>query len=113
MKKKVKQSLAKFAVGAAVSAVLAAGAATYFFTQTASGKKAAKKIQAAAANLSKEITSRLEHLKKVTQSQYNNIVDQVVDEYAAQRKVGKQTVHALKRDLKNHWRQVNKELAKR
>lgn len=112
-KKLIRRTLSTVALGTTVAAVLAAGAAAYFFTQTKSGQATAKKIQTLAANLSKEISARLSQVKQLTQDRYEQIVDQVVDEYAAQRKVGKHTVKTLKRDLKNHWREVKKELAKR
>lgn len=101
------------AIGTALGAVLAAGAAAYFFTQTKSGKQAAKKIKTSAVSLSREISQRVQAAKKLSQKKYNEIVEQVVDEYAVQKKVGKHTVVALKRDLKTHWRDVKCELKKK
>lgn len=106
----VRKTLSTVAVGTTLGAILAAGAAAYFFTQTKSGKTAAKKIKTTAVGLSREINQRLGKIKRVSQSKYNDIVEQVVDEYAAQKKVGKHTVTALKRDLKTHWREVKREL---
>lgn len=107
------KTLTRVAVGTTLGAVLAAGAAAYFFTQTKSGKQAAKQIKTAAINLSREINKRLQSAKQVSQKKYDEIVEEVVDEYAAQKKVGKHTVVALKRDLKTHWRDVKRELKKR
>lgn len=114
-KKPAKKSLAKkalstVALGTTLGAVLAAGAAAYFFTQTKSGKQAAKKIKTTAVGLSSEIGQRVHAVSKMTQDKYNEIVEEVVDEYAAQKKVGKDTVKALKRDLKTHWKAVQQEL---
>lgn len=112
-KKLIRKTLSRIAVGTTLGAVLAAGAAAYFFTQTKSGKQAAKQIKTSAIHLSKEISKRLEKAKSVSQTKYNDIVEEVVDEYAAQKKVGKHTVVALKRDLKTHWRDVKQELKKK
>lgn len=109
----IRRAVRTAAIGTTLGALLAAGAAAYFFTQTKSGQAAAKKIKTTAVHLSKEITTRLGKVKKISQARYDDIVEEVVDEYAAQRKVGSHTVKALKRDLKNHWREVKKELAKR
>lgn len=109
-RKVVRNVVSKIAVGTTLAAVLAAGAAAYFFTQTTSGKSAAKKIKSTVAGLSKEIAHRVSAAKEMTQKKYDEIVEQVVDEAAAQKKVGKQTVKALKRDLKAHWREVRAEL---
>lgn len=109
----VRKAIATVAVGTTVGAVLAAGAAAYFFTQTKSGKAAAKQIKTTAVGLSREIGQRIHTVKKVSQDKYNAIVEEVVDEYAAQKKVGKQTVKSLKRDLKTHWKDVQSELKKK
>lgn len=109
-KSTVRKALSAVAVGTTLGAVLAAGAATYFFTQTKVGKQAAKQIKTTAIGLSKEISRRLHSAQKVSQQKYDDIVEQVVDEYAAQKKVGKHTVVALKRDLKTHWKEVKREL---
>lgn len=106
----VRKAISAVAVGTTLGAMLAAGAATYFFTQTKAGKQAAKQIKTTAIGLSKEISSRLHSAQKVSQKKYEDIVEQVVDEYAAQKKVGKHTVVALKRDLKTHWKEVKREL---
>ena len=114
MAKKKKPSIVGKAVGGvALGAVLAAGAATYFFTQTKQGKNAAKDIKKQAVQLSKDISTRLHKAKDKTQATYNDIVEQVVDEFEAQKKVGTKTVKALKRDLKQHWKAVQAELRKR
>jgi len=109
-RKTVRNTVAKVAVGTTLGAVIAAGAAAYFFTKTKTGKNAAKKIKTTVASLSKDIAHRVSEAKGMTQDKYNEIVEQVVDEAAAQKKVGKQTVKALKRDLKTHWREVKAEL---
>jgi gas vesicle protein len=109
----VRKAVTTVAVGTTVGAVLAAGAAAYFFTQTKSGKAAAKKIKSTAVGLSREIGKRVHAVQKLSQSKYNDIVEEVVDEYAAQKKVGKQTVKSLKKDLKTHWKEVQRELKKK
>jgi len=109
----IHKTVSRVAVGTTIGAVLAAGAAAYFFTQTKSGKQAAKQIKTSAIGLSREISKRVQSAKKISQSKYNDIVEEVVDEYAVQKKVGKHTVVALKRDLKTHWRDVKRELKKK
>ncbi|MFA6474652.1 MAG: hypothetical protein WCV88_00440 [Patescibacteria group bacterium] len=96
-----------------VGAVLAAGVAAYFFGQTKSGKLTAKKIKDTAIDLSKDISKRVHVIKKISQKKYDEIVEQVVDEYAAQKKVGTGTVKSLKRDLKTHWKLVQRELKRK
>ncbi|EKD75955.1 MAG: hypothetical protein ACD_43C00270G0006 [uncultured bacterium] len=109
-RKSVRQVVSKIAVGTTLAAVLAAGAAAYFFTKTPAGKSAAKKIKTTVASLSKEIAHKVSAAKDMTQKKYNEIVEQVIDEAVAQKKVGRHTVKALKRDLKSHWKAVHAEL---
>ena len=109
-RKLVRKAISTVALGTTLSAILAAGAAAYFFTQTKSGKVAAKKIKTTAAGLSREISHRFSQAKTMTEKKYGEIVDEVVDEYAAQKKVGRHTVKALKRDLRAHWREVKREV---
>lgn len=104
---------AKIAVGTALGAALAAGAAAYFFTQTKTGKQAAKAIKEHAVHLSKEITTRVEKAKNLTQKKYNDIVDDIVDEYGKKKKLAQKNVDELKKDLKSHWKEVNREVSKK
>ncbi|MDP3971212.1 MAG: hypothetical protein Q8P90_06020 [bacterium] len=106
------QKKVKVAAGTAVGALLAAGAATYFFTQTKQGKKAAVKIKQTASELSKDISHKVSKARDMSKKKYDEIVDQIVDEYAEKKKVAETTVTSLKKDLKSHWADVNKELKK-
>lgn len=107
------KAISTVAVGSAIGAILAAGAAAYFFTQTKTGKSTVKDLKKSAADLSKEISRRVHAIRKLSQTKYNEIVEEVVDEYAAQKKVGTHTVKALKKDLQAHWKEVKAELKKK
>ena len=107
----IRKTVSRVAVGTTIGAVLAAGAAAYFFTQTKSGKQAATQIKTAAIGLSREISKRVQSAKKM-QVKYNDIVEEW-SRICCPEKVGKHTVVALKRDLKTHWRDVKRELKSR
>lgn len=102
--------IAKVGAGAAVAAVLASGVAAYYFTKTPGGKKAAQKIKKTSAELGKQISHRVSTAKKITKKYYEGIIDDLVDEYAKQRKIAHATASNLKHDLKQHWKEVNHEL---
>lgn len=110
MRKQAKKKLGKVAAGTALGALLAAGAAAFFFTQTKVGKDAGKKIKEEATQLSKTISHRVSKLRKMSQAKYDEIVDEIVDEYAKKKKLASTQVDSLKRDLKSHWKEVNREL---
>ncbi len=96
--------------GAAVAAVLASGIATYFFTQTPTGKTATKKIKTTASELGKAISHRVAATKKITKEYYTTMVDDLVEDYAKRKKIAHASVKALKQDLKRNWKEVQKEL---
>lgn len=100
------------ALGTALGALFAAGAATVFFTKTKVGKQAATKVKKVVRELSSELTDRVGALTDLSQKKYNQIVEEIVDQYAAQRKVAGTTAKALKGDLKSHWRDVQSEVKK-
>jgi paraquat-inducible protein B len=99
----------KFAAGLAVAALVATGAAL-FLTQTSSGKKVVKKIKADAVELGKKVAHRVAKLKTISQKKYNEVVEEIVDEYAKKKKVAEKTAISMKKELKDHWHQVKKEL---
>lgn len=107
---KHKKGIGKIAVGTTVGALLTAGAAAYFFTQTKTGKQAAKKIKEHAIHLGKEISHRVSKVRNLSKKKYDEIVDEIVDEYANKKKIASAQVVSLKKDLKSHWNDVQKEL---
>lgn len=102
----------KLAAGLAVAALLATGTAL-FLTQTKSGKKAAKKIKIEAVELGKKAAQKMAKLKTISQKKYNEVIEEIVDDYAKKKKVAKTTASAIKKDLKAHWHEVRKELKKK
>lgn len=110
MRKKAKKKIGKVAAGTALGALLAAGAAAFFFTQTKVGKDAGKKIKEEATHLSKEISHRVSTFRKMSQEKYDEIVDDIVDEYGKKKKLAGTQMDSLKRDLKSHWKEVSREL---
>ena len=99
----------KFALGTSVAALIAAGAAI-FLTKTPAGKKVAKKMKLEAVELGKKAAVKLQSLKKISQKKYNQVIEQVVDDYTKSKKIAKHQSAAIKKDLKSHWREIRQEL---
>ncbi len=98
-----------FAVGAALGAVIATSAAL-FFTQTTAGKKMVKDAKKEATHLGKEVAKKAQKVKTLTKKKYDDIVDDVVKEYAAKKKLAEGEAKKVKTELKKKWTQVKKEL---
>ncbi len=102
----------RVALGTTLGAVLAASAAAYFFTQTKAGKKTVQTIKEHATHVSKEISHRVAKVRTLTKVKYEEIVDEIVDEYAGKKKIASKQVIELKNDLKAHWKDVQREVKK-
>lgn len=100
------------AVGTALAAVLAGGAALYL-TKTKSGKETAKKIKGHAKVIGHKIAKKVEKTKALTQKKYGTIVEEVVAGYAKDKKIAEQAAKGVAKDLKSHWLQVKTELTKK
>jgi hypothetical protein len=100
------------AVGAGLAALLAGGAALYL-TKTKSGKQAAAKIKSHAKVIGKKIATKAEKTKALTQKKYGKIVEDVMAEYAKDKKIASHTVKGVAKDLKSHWHEVKTELHKK
>lgn len=102
----------KLAIGTGVAALMATGAAL-FFVKTTPGKKTAKKIKAEAVELGKKAAAKLQDLKLISKDKYEEVVEQLVNDYVKSKKIAKAQAAGLKKDLKGHWREIKKEIKKK
>lgn len=98
-------------VGAGAVAALATGAAL-FFTQTKSGKQAARQARTAAHELSQRIMRELHKTSKLSRQMYDEVVDQAVTEYAKKKKLAGKVSNSLRTELKKEWGTVRREIKK-
>jgi len=98
-----------FVVGAALGTIVATATAL-FFTQTKSGKNVIKDAKRHALHLGKEVTRKVQKVKKLSQKKYEEIVDEVVDEYTTKKKIAKTEAVKVQKELKKKWNEVKKEL---
>lgn len=97
----------KILLGTTVLAAAAAGIVG-FFTQTAKGKKMWKESIEHTTSLMKLVASKAEKIKNLTESSYNRLVDEVMDEYQQHRELTKETSKALGGALKKEFRTLKK-----
>ncbi|MDQ3076034.1 MAG: hypothetical protein M3Q34_02805 [bacterium] len=90
------------AVGAGVAA-LSAAAYVLFGPE---GKNNRKKIQGWAVKMKGEIIERMEESKELTESVYNQIVDEVSAKYAVAKGVTKEEVQSVVGELRKHWKML-------
>ena len=110
VKKKIMSAKAKVGLGIGAAAALAAAAGTYFFT----GKKGAanrKKAAAWAEKAKKDVVKGMRSLEKVNEKAYHAAVDGVMKGCNVVKNVDKKEVAALARELKGHWKSIQKDVA--
>ncbi|MDD5043178.1 MAG: hypothetical protein PHD51_00715 [Patescibacteria group bacterium] len=93
---------------ALVGAALAAGTAMVVNKKLSPQTKArAKKT---VTELTGKILKRLHLLKSVSKANYEKVVEAVLGEYQASKKLSRDTVKELRQDLKSQWKNISKEL---
>jgi len=90
--------------------VLAAAAGAYFLYGTDAGKRQKTKIKGWALKAKGEIVEKLENLKEINQDKYEQIVDAVSARYQKLKNVDQGELLAMAKELKSHWKNIQKEL---
>lgn len=96
-------------IGAGIGLAALAAAGTYFLY----GKRGAKNREAIAGwalQLKGQVLEKLEKMKKVNRTAYNEIVDETVERFGRVKDVGAAELKTISADLKNGWSAIEKEL---
>lgn len=88
--------LAGLAVGAALGVLLA----------PKSGKQVRHDLRKAYKSTSKDIAKRISNIEDISKSQYEQIVDAVVNEYKKLDPITKEQLESLKSILQNKWSEI-------
>ena len=110
MKKVTKK---KLVIGAGIAAVAAAAAGAYFLTSTKKGKKVSQKIAGWVGKAEKEVVAEMKKLKDVSQKTYEKAVDEVAKRYKTAKNIDAKDVAEFSKDLKSHWKGIQKEIEKK
>lgn len=99
---------------ALIGAGLAAGAAlaAYLMTTPKDRKKAAIKIKGWMNDMKKEVAERVKSAQDVSKEKYEAIIDDVKPKYKAIKDVGTEEMEAFSKELKAHWNNISKVVAK-
>src|SRR4051812_25733274 len=108
---KKKNNLAKdVMIGAAVVALAAAAAGTYFLYGSKNAVQNRKKVKAWSLKAKAEVLEKLEKLKDVNEEVYQKIVEQVSEKYQNLKDIDPKEVQAFAKELKGHWRAIAKDI---
>ena len=98
----------KAGLGAAVAAVAAAAAGDYFFGKD--GKKHRKTASAWMDKAKDELVAELQKLKSVSGKSYYQAAARVIAKYQKFEKDHPKEFGMLKKELKDHWKKIEKHL---
>lgn len=110
-KKNTQKKSSGGATFAAAAATVAGLAGAYFLYGSKDAAKNRKKLKGWAVKARGEVLEKIEKSKEVSADRYNEIVEKVTDKYAKTASVGKVEADKLARELKKHWKEIEKELA--
>ncbi len=102
----------KIEIGAGIGAAVAAVAGAYFLYGTKAGQKEAKKIKGWMLKLQGSVLEKMEAVEAVTEDMYRKMIDEAVSEYKAIKGVTPADVATYATSLKNHWKNIEKEMVK-
>ena len=106
----VKKSGVKKAVGLGVLAAAAVAAGVYSYGKN--GKKHRAQAAKFAGKAKIEVVSKLKKARKVNKAIYNKVVSSVMKKYSALKDMDKSEFAAIGKDLKSHWKNIERELKK-
>lgn len=97
----------ELALGVGVAAIVAG---TYFLYGASDAPKNRRKVKAWMFRAKGEILEQLENLSEVSEDAYYKIVEKVSKKYQALKKLDKKDVAEFVDELKDHWKNIAKEL---
>ena len=95
---------------AGVAAALAAGA-VYFYGPE--GERRRERLRGWVLRAKGEILEKIEDAGEVTQQQYNEIIDNVMQEFEKQKSERKPQIKALREELKADWKNIKARMEKK
>ncbi len=100
-------------VGAAtIIGGLAAAAAVggYFLYNSKDAQKKVKKVKGWALKAKGEVLEKIEKLKEVNETAYNQVIDAVLSRYQKVSNIDASELIQISKELKSHWKSIQKDL---
>jgi len=104
--KKKETTMRNVGIGLGAAAVAAAGA--YFFYGSPNAKKNRTKLKSWMMMAKAEVLEALEEAKSMTQEEYEDLVEDVAEAYAALQTATKKDIVDFKKEMKDHWNKIEK-----
>jgi hypothetical protein len=90
--------------------ILASLAGAYFLYGAKDAAKNRKKVKAWALKAKAEVVEKLDKMSEATEEEYAALVDKVMAKYSALKSVDTMEAEALAKDLKKHWKAIQRDI---
>ena len=104
-----KTSAAVVGVGLGAAAVAAAGA--FFLYGSKNAAKNRKTVKSWALKAKAEVLEKLEDAQEMTEKEYNDLIKSVSGAYAGAKNASKKDILEFSKEMKDHWKQIEKAAA--
>ena len=98
----------KVALGVGLTAATAAAVGGYFLYGSKQAKQNRKKVKSWMLKAKADVLEGIENVKNITEEEYHELVDAATKAYAKTRKVSKSEMAEFSREMKDHWKDIQK-----
>jgi hypothetical protein len=107
---KNQKKVVKEAAGLGLTALAVAAAGTYFLYGSKNATKNRKKVKGWMLKAKGEVLQEMEHMKDMSEGRYQDTIDAMADRYKMLKNVDEKDLKNLVKELKGHWKGIQKEL---
>lgn len=102
----------KVSIGATLTAAAVAAAGAYFLYGSKSAAKNRKTVKSWALKAKAEVLEQLENAKQMSQEEYEQLIDGVSKVHSEIKKVSKGELADFKKEMKDNWKAIAKNVVK-
>lgn len=110
-KKKELSQAKKIEIGVGLTAAAVAAAGAYFLYGSKHADKNRKKVKSWMLKAKAEVLEKLEDAKEITKDEYETLIATAVASYAGLKNASKTDVGAFKKEMLEHWKEIEKSAA--
>ena len=99
---------AKVVLGVGLTAATAAAVGGYFLYGSKNAQKNRKTVKSWMLRAKAEVLEGIENVKNITEEEYHELVDAATKAYSKTRKVSKAEAAQFSREMKKHWKEIQK-----
>jgi hypothetical protein len=101
----------KVSIGVGLTAAVAAAAGTFFLYGSKSAAKNRKVVKSWALKAKAEVLEKLEDAKEMSRDEYEQLVSSVAKAYTIAKSASKKDLVEFTKEMKDHWRSIEKAAA--